>query len=97
MLCAGVIAGFFTVGGQLVLYALAPLFYQTAVRASGVGSAVAVGRLGAMTGPLVAGQMLATGAGATGVMLASTPGILLAAVAVSYLLVQRRRQEFALN
>lgn len=97
MLGAGFIAGFFAVGGQLVLYALAPLFYQTEVRASGVGSAVAVGRLGAMTGPLVAGHMLATGAGAAGVMLASAPGILLAACAMSYLLLQRRRQDLALN
>jgi len=97
MLGAGFIAGFFAVGGQLVLYALAPLFYRTEVRASGVGSAVAVGRLGAMTGPLVAGHMLATGAGAAGVMLASTPGILLAAGAMSYLLLQRRRRDLALS
>ncbi|MFC2974827.1 3-(3-hydroxy-phenyl)propionate transporter MhpT [Azotobacter bryophylli] len=91
MLLAGFVAGLFATGGQSVLYALAPLFYRTEVRAGGVGSAVAVGRLGAMSGPLVAGQALALGGGTAGVMLASAPGIVLAAVAVFYLLARRER------
>ncbi|MNN40207.1 putative niacin/nicotinamide transporter NaiP [compost metagenome] len=73
MLVAGFAAGVFATGGQGVLYALAPLFYRTEVRATGVGSAVAIGRLGAMSGPLVAGKMLALGTGAAGVMAASAP------------------------
>lgn len=85
MLAAGAMAGFFATGGQGVLYALAPPCYPTAVRATGVGSALAVGRLGAMSGPLVAGQMLALGAGTTGVMLASAPGIVVAALAMFWL------------
>ncbi len=93
MLGAGFAAGMFATGGQGVLYALAPLFYRTEVRATGVGSAVAVGRLGAMSGPLVAGQMLALGTGTAGVMLASAPGIVLAAVAVFCLLGRRRALE----
>ncbi|WKN23405.1 3-(3-hydroxy-phenyl)propionate transporter MhpT [Azotobacter vinelandii] len=92
MLLAGFAAGFFAIGGQLVLYALAPLFYPTAVRATGVGAAVAVGRLGSMSGPLVAGQMLAMGTGATGLLLASAPGVVVAAAAVFYLLGQRRAE-----
>lgn len=91
MLLAGFVAGLFATGGQSVLYALAPQFYRTEVRAGGVGSAVAVGRLGAMSGPLVAGQALALGGGTAGVMLASAPGIVLAAVAVFYLLARRER------
>lgn len=90
MLLAGFTAGFFAIGGQLVLYALAPLFYHTRVRATGVGAAVAIGRLGSMSGPLVAGQMLAMGTGASGLLMASSPGIVVAAVAVFYLLGQRR-------
>ncbi|MCY1410881.1 3-(3-hydroxy-phenyl)propionate transporter [compost metagenome] len=92
MMLAGFAAGFFAIGGQLVLYALAPLFYPTEVRGTGVGSAVAVGRLGAMSGPLVAGQMLAMGTGAAGLLLASAPGIVVAAGAVFYLLGQRRAE-----
>ena len=89
MLAAGFIAGFFATGGQCVLYALAPHFYRPSIRATGVGSAVAIGRLGAMSGPLVAGKMLALGTGTAGVMLASAPGIVIAAVAFFYLSVRR--------
>jgi AAHS family 3-hydroxyphenylpropionic acid transporter len=91
MLIAGFVAGFFATGGQCVLYALAPQFYRTEVRATGVGSAVAVGRLGAMSGPLVAGQMLALGTGTAGVMLASAPGIVIAALAMFWLSIRRKK------
>ncbi|HIB9520051.1 TPA: MFS transporter [Klebsiella pneumoniae] len=86
MLLAGFVAGLFATGGQSVLYALAPLFYPAAIRATGVGTAVAVGRLGAMSGPLLAGKMLALGTGTVGVMAASAPGIVLAGVAVFWLM-----------
>ena len=82
MLLAGFVAGLFATGGQSVLYALAPLFYSSQIRATGVGTAVAVGRLGAMSGPLLAGKMLALGTGTVGVMAASAPGILVAGLAV---------------
>jgi len=91
MLAAGFVAGFFATGGQCVLYALAPHFYRPSIRATGVGSAVAIGRLGAMSGPLVAGKMLALGTGTTGVMMASAPGIVIAALAMFYLSVRRNR------
>lgn len=89
MLLAGFAAGFFATGGQGVLYALAPYFYPVQVRATGVGAAVAVGRLGAMSGPLVAGQMLALGAGSAGVLLASAPGVVIAALALFRLIGRR--------
>lgn len=90
MLVAGFVAGIFTTGGQSVLYALAPGFYPARGRATGVGSAVAVGRLGAMTGPLVVGKMLALGTGTAGVMLACAPGIVLAAAALCCLSMLKR-------
>lgn len=86
MMISGFVAGMFATGGQSVLYALAPLFYRTEIRATGVGTAVAVGRLGAMSGPLLAGKMLALGTGTVGVMAASAPGIVLAGVAVFWLM-----------
>ncbi|WP_058910113.1 3-(3-hydroxy-phenyl)propionate transporter MhpT [Entomohabitans teleogrylli] len=91
MLASGFVAGLFATGGQSVLYALAPLFYRTEIRASGVGTAVAVGRLGAMSGPLLAGKMLALGTGTVGVMAASAPGIVLAGIAVFWLM-NRQKQ-----
>jgi len=89
MLLAGFVAGFFATGGQCVLYALTPCFYPARVRATGVGAAVAVGRLGAMSGPLVAGQMLALGTGSAGVLLVSAPGIVVAALML-FRLISRR-------
>ncbi|EFB2833890.1 3-(3-hydroxy-phenyl)propionate transporter MhpT [Escherichia coli] len=93
MLLAGGGAGLFATGGQSVLYALAPLFYSTQIRATGVGTAVAVGRLGAMSGPLLAGKMLALGTGTVGVMVASAPGILVAGLAVFILMSRKTRMQ----
>ncbi|AHG41178.1 MFS transporter [Pseudomonas syringae CC1557] len=81
MAVAGFAAGVFVIAAQLVLYALAPPAYPTSVRATGVGAAVAIGRLGSVAGPLAAGQLLAAGAGTTGVLLATSPGLVIAALA----------------
>ncbi|PZQ59448.1 MAG: 3-(3-hydroxy-phenyl)propionate transporter MhpT [Phenylobacterium zucineum] len=78
---AGVVVGFFAIGGQLVLYTLAPGFYPTLVRATGVGAAVSFGRLGGIAGPLAAGKLLALGMAPAGVLLAATPCALVAGVA----------------
>ncbi|MCB2256043.1 3-(3-hydroxy-phenyl)propionate transporter MhpT [Pseudomonas chlororaphis] len=86
MACAGFAVGLFVMAAQLVLYALAPPAYPTRVRATGVGAAVAIGRLGSVAGPLAAGQILAAGAGTGGVLLATSPGLMLAALAAISLL-----------
>ncbi|MGZ0785976.1 3-(3-hydroxy-phenyl)propionate transporter MhpT [Pseudomonas saponiphila] len=82
MAMAGFAAGLFVMAAQLVLYALAPPSYPTAVRATGVGAAVAIGRLGSVAGPLAAGQILAAGAGTAGVLLATSPGLVIAALSI---------------
>ncbi|MGX4640226.1 3-(3-hydroxy-phenyl)propionate transporter MhpT [Massilia sp. SYSU DXS3249] len=85
MLLAGFAAGYCAIGAQAVLYARAPALYPTAIRATGVGASVSVGRLGAIAGPLVAGQVLAAGAGVAGVMLSAAPGLVVAAICASKL------------
>ncbi|WP_419795153.1 3-(3-hydroxy-phenyl)propionate transporter MhpT [Pseudomonas palleroniana] len=82
MAIAGFAAGLFVMAAQLVLYASAPPAYPTAVRATGVGAAVAIGRLGSVAGPLAAGQLLAAGAGTPGVLLATSPGVVIAALTI---------------
>jgi len=52
-------AGFCIVGGQNSSNALAAIFYPTAMRATGVGWALGIGRIGAILGPLIAGALLA--------------------------------------
>lgn len=77
---AATITGTFTIGGQGVLYAYGSFVYPTHLRGTGVGAASAVGRAGAMVGPTVAGFIVASGAGASGVFTAAIPGILLSAI-----------------
>jgi AAHS family 4-hydroxybenzoate transporter-like MFS transporter len=52
------VAGFCIVGGQIAANALAATFYPTSVRASGVGWALGIGRVGSIIGPLVGGLLL---------------------------------------
>lgn len=78
---AGFGIGFFISGGQFLLYALATEIYPSAVRGTGVGFAVGIGRLGAVAGPLLAGGLLAANSDAGMVMLAVVPLIFLSLAA----------------
>src|SRR5581483_7612019 len=55
---AGLAAGFFIPSAPTAIYALAPDYYGVAIRATGVGSVIGIGRLGAVAGPLLAGALL---------------------------------------
>jgi AAHS family 3-hydroxyphenylpropionic acid transporter len=83
---AGFAAGFFVSSVPLPLYGLAPGYYDVLIRGTGVGASVAVGRLGAIFGPLLAAAVLARGFGATGVMLALLPMALIAGAATMALI-----------
>jgi AAHS family 3-hydroxyphenylpropionic acid transporter len=48
---------------QAFLYAVAPACYPTAIRGIGVGAAVAIGRIGSIVGPKLAGILKAAGHG----------------------------------
>ncbi|HEY0747920.1 MAG TPA: MFS transporter [Steroidobacteraceae bacterium] len=72
------VAGFFIIGAQLVLFALAPLYYPSAGRGTGVGAAVAVGRLGSVAGPLFAATLLASGRASGTVLAGIVPFVLIA-------------------
>jgi MFS transporter, AAHS family, 4-hydroxybenzoate transporter len=50
--------GFFVVGGQFGAIALAGAVYPTLIRSTGVGWALAIGRIGSIGGPLVGGLLL---------------------------------------
>ena len=83
------LCGVFIIGAQLVLFALAPLYYPFAMRGTGVGAAVAAGRLGSVVGPLFAGGLLANGSGSGTVLLAIVPFVLAGGTA-AYALTWRR-------
>jgi len=74
-------AGFFVVGGQIAANALAAGFYPTSIRATGVGWALGIGRVGSIIGPLVGGILLAEKWSAASVFLAAAAAALCAALA----------------
>ena len=78
--------GVFVIGTQLALYGISPNYYPTAVRGTGVGAAVAAGRVGSIVGPLVAGTLLGAGGNATSVLTALLPVVAVAGVAAVFLL-----------
>lgn len=53
--------GFFLFGSIIGLYALAPEIYDVQLRATGIGFAIGVGRIGAVLAPLLAGMLLDSG------------------------------------
>jgi AAHS family 3-hydroxyphenylpropionic acid transporter len=75
-------AGFFLMGANYALYGVAASYYPTAMRGTGSGASIAVGRLGSIAGPYLAGVLLAGGTTAAQVVLYMAPVAAVAGVAV---------------
>jgi MFS transporter, AAHS family, 4-hydroxybenzoate transporter len=72
--------GVFMGGGSSGLIALAAIYYPTAIRSTGVGWAMGMGRVGSFTGPLVVGSLVAVGLSTAGIFVAiGVPALLAAA------------------
>jgi AAHS family 4-hydroxybenzoate transporter-like MFS transporter len=74
-------AGFCIVGGQIAANALAATYYPTSVRATGVGWALGIGRVGSIVGPLVGGALLTAKWSTGSVFIAAATAALCAALA----------------
>src|SRR3982075_3720338 len=74
-------AGFCMVGGQIAANALAAGFYPTSIRATGVGWALGIGRVGSILGPLVGGALLTAKWSTGSVFMAAATAALCAALA----------------
>lgn len=83
------LAGFFILGAQYALYGVSTAYYPAPVRGVGSGFAVAVGRVGAILGPIVAGMLLSHGFDANQTILALAPLAAIAGVAVFLLSLQK--------
>ena len=85
-ICSG-LAGLFVGGATSGLIAIAAMGYPTAIRSTGVGWALAAGRLGGATGPLLVGALVAGGHGVAQTFgLIGVPALL---AGVAMLLMQR--------
>ena len=71
-------AGFLLMGGQFTLYGLTPPYYPAAVRGTGMGAAIAAGRVGSILGPLAAAELIGGGASGAAVVGALVPVVVVA-------------------
>jgi len=83
-------AGFFLLGANYALYGVAAMYYPQDIRGTGSGASVAVGRIGAIAGPLLAGILLGGGTSASGVVQFMVPIAAVAGIAVFALSFCRR-------
>lgn len=91
-LAASLVIGFCLQGLQAVTFALTSSFYPAPVGATGVGAMISAGRCGSVVGPILAGLLLQSGLGASGVFICVIPALLLSlAVAMAFVGVYRRR------
>jgi AAHS family 4-hydroxybenzoate transporter-like MFS transporter len=74
-------AGFSIVGGQTASNALAATYYPTAIRSTGVGWALGIGRIGSIVGPLVGGIMISSHVGVEALFLTAAGPALCACLA----------------
>lgn len=88
---AAALAGFCAAGGQIGSNALAAALYPTAIRATGVGWALGVGRIGAILGPIFAGVLLGMGWRPQEIIQSAAAPALVGAAAVFLLGVVRRK------
>jgi AAHS family 4-hydroxybenzoate transporter-like MFS transporter len=61
LLALAFLAGVFSIGAQMCAVALCATFYETALRATGVGWVMGTGRIGAIVGPVIGGLLIAAG------------------------------------
>jgi AAHS family 3-hydroxyphenylpropionic acid transporter len=78
------LVGATVLGSQGIIYSLGPAIYPQQMRGTGVGFAVAAGRLGAMSGPLLAGAMLGAGLSASQILAVLIPIMLIEGTAAWY-------------
>jgi AAHS family 3-hydroxyphenylpropionic acid transporter len=75
-------AGFLLLGANYALYGVAASYYAAPIRGTGSGASIAIGRVGSICGPLLAGALLGAGTTATHVVQYMAPVAAIACVAV---------------
>jgi AAHS family 4-hydroxybenzoate transporter-like MFS transporter len=76
------LTGFSINGGQPSLNTISAIYYPTAVRATGIGWALGVGRIGAIVGPIVGGLLVGMHWPVPSVILVCTIPAVIAAIAI---------------
>lgn len=87
------LTGFFVIGSQFCMNALAAAYYPTAIRSTGVGWALGIGRIGSVIGPVVGGWFIGAGFDTSSIFLAAAVPAAIAAFCVFLLGLRRGRQD----
>ena len=90
LMVVAALVGFSVLGTQFSLYGVAPQIYPLSGRGSGVGVAVALGRIGSVIGPVVIGSLMAARASENSVVLVLVPVALAAGIAIFLMTVVSR-------
>jgi AAHS family 3-hydroxyphenylpropionic acid transporter len=90
-----VLLGSAVIGAQAFLYAVAPVPYPIAIRGIGVGAAVAMGRIGSVVGPKLAGVLKGMGHDSSQLLLDVLPIVVLGSLAALCLAWSLPRREAA--
>jgi AAHS family 4-hydroxybenzoate transporter-like MFS transporter len=77
--------GFFALGFQNALHGIGGSIYPTTVRATGVGWAMAAGKVGGATGPAVIGLLISAHAGPQTVFIVAAVPLIVSIIAVAIL------------
>jgi AAHS family 4-hydroxybenzoate transporter-like MFS transporter len=80
-------------GGQGSLNTISAMFYPTAIRATGIGWALGVGRIGAVIGPAVGGALVAASFAPINVVLANVLPAVIGVTAISFFNLRHAAQE----
>jgi AAHS family 4-hydroxybenzoate transporter-like MFS transporter len=64
LLAVTFLAGVLSIGAQMCTIVLCASFYETSLRATGVGWAIGIGRIGSIVGPVLGGVLIAAGTAA---------------------------------
>lgn len=92
LLATSFAAGFFATGAQLCTIAFGAAFYETQVRATGVGWSMGVGRVGGVLGPIFGGLLIGAGVSAP-ILFLLTGAVALFAAASAWLMGNFARPE----
>jgi MFS transporter, AAHS family, 4-hydroxybenzoate transporter len=90
-------AGFCTGGGQTAANALAAEFYPTAMRSTGVGWALGIGRIGSIIGPTLGGLLLVGGVETRRIFWMAAIPVLMGTVAAFMIAIAQERQRRGLE
>ena len=80
------LAGAASIGSQMLLYSYVAQFYPLAVRSTGIGWASAIGRMGAIVGPILIGALLGMNLPAHFNFIAVGLPVLITALAVAFIM-----------